>query len=117
MEHRPMTCDPARDWLLHADRSADPPADVAEHLRGCADCRALAARLDRLEACYRAMPLPASAASAKAAFLGRATIRPVVTSAPAGRRRLAVPHWLLAAALLAAVGLGVWALVTPGEAR
>src|SRR5947209_20502932 len=117
MENGPMTCDPARDWLLHADRVDAPPADVVEHLRACADCRALAARLDRLESCYRAMPLPASAESARVAFLGRATIRPAVISAPAGRRWLAVPRWLLAAVLLAAVGLGVWALVTPGEAR
>ena len=89
-----MTCDPARDWLLHADHTADPPAEVADHLRACADCRALATRLDRLESCYRAMPLPASAEPAKAAFLERATVRPAAASPLAGRRRLTAPRRL-----------------------
>src|SRR5436305_3139025 len=104
-----MTCEPARDWLLHADRTETPSADVAEHLHACADCRALAARLDRLDSCYRALPLPASAESAKAAFLGRATVRPAAASPPVSRR-FAAPRWLLAATVLVAVGLGAWVL-------
>jgi hypothetical protein len=111
-----MTCEPTRDWLLHADRSETPPADVAGHLTACADCRALAARLDRLEACYRALPLPASADAAKAAFLERTTVQPADTPSPV-RRRWAAPRWVLAATVLVAVGLGAWALLTPGEAR
>ena len=81
-----MTCEPARDWLLHADRTETPSADVAEHLHACADCRALAARLDRLEACYRALPLPTSVDTAKAAFLERATVRPADMPSPVHRR-------------------------------
>src|SRR5258708_27276438 len=69
-----MICQTAQEWLTHADhpvRLADAPPDVAAHIHGCGGCQKVMAKVIRLDAAWRGLPLPASAASAKAKFLER----------------------------------------------
>ncbi len=77
-----MLCDAARDRLLIADDPSSPDADLAEHLSGCAGCRAVAADLVGLEHAVRAFPTPASVLVRRDALLDNLTAtapRPVRT--------------------------------------
>jgi len=67
-----MDCPQVQDWLLRTEavdpeRCASP--EHAEHLRSCSVCRGLITELAALEQNWRDIPLPASAATAKSAFL------------------------------------------------
>jgi hypothetical protein len=106
-----MNCQRAQDWLLQADcprRLEEAPAEVSGHVRTCADCQRLIARLERLERRWREEPLPASAAGARDAFLRRLPATP-----PAAVRlpRRTLPRWLMAAGVFLALGLGAWLLL------
>jgi hypothetical protein len=110
-----MNCREAQDWLLQAEQprqpDASPPA-VADHLRTCPDCRRLVARVERLEADWRALPLPPGAERARQRFLDRRAARPPARGQPAARRgRLA--RWAAAILFLLTLGLGTWALTRP----
>jgi len=66
-----MRCPDAQEWLLRSDLTETPPAGVADHLAGCAECRSVADRLRRLERAVRELPAPAGADAARDAFLKR----------------------------------------------
>jgi anti-sigma-K factor RskA len=114
-EWRAMAAAYAIDALDDADRAA-----FEQHLATCAECPALVASYAPVtEALGRAaepVALPADLRArtlARAAAQPRAFVRPAasapVRSAPAGRATGA-PWWLAAAALVTAVGLGLYAL-------
>jgi hypothetical protein len=108
-----MNCREAQKWLLQAERPDSPdvgPPEVIDHLRGCARCRKVVGRANRLEQIHREAPVPASARRARIAFLRRLADPPVYRP---WRRlvRLAV-----AALVLLALGLGTWALLMPNRA-
>jgi hypothetical protein len=113
-----MDCRRAQDWLLQADEPGsehDMPAELREHLRSCAVCRVLVAKMRRLEEAWKALPEPANAEPAKQAFLRRLpgyTAKPGAAAAP---RRLIILHfarsrWAMAALLFLVISLGVWLL-------
>ena len=94
-----MNCPDAQEWLLRSDltEGETPPADVAAHLAGCAECRSYADRLRRLERAVRELPAPAGADAAREAFLKR------LRAGNAGRRPspLRARRWVAAAAAAA----------------
>lgn len=99
-----MDCQSAQDWLLDAERPGDSTAapEVAGHLRSCAACATLQARLVKLEERWRAMPIPETANSSRDAFLLGLRPRPA-------RRWFAkkwAPRAAIAALALFAIGLG-----------
>jgi hypothetical protein len=113
-----MDCRATRDWLLQAEYPArldDGPAGLAAHVAGCDACRRLLGELQRLEADYSALPLPASAEHARDAFLAR---MPIALALPP-RRRFSKAIQVRAAAVLLLLVLGttVWFLppVPPGQ--
>lgn len=67
-----MDCPQVQDWLLRME-AVDPERcsspEHAEHLRICTACRGLITELAALEQNWRELPLPASALTAKSAFL------------------------------------------------
>jgi hypothetical protein len=105
-----MNCATARDWLLSADTAAASP-DLAAHLQGCPACAALARDIVALEARWRARPLPANAATSKAAFLAHLAnpATPAPQAAPAPRRWREFLGWATALVLL--IGAGAVVLV------
>src|SRR5262245_3297552 len=117
-----MDCRQAQTWLLQAD---DPRAErcgspaVGEHIRHCDVCGLLAEKVRRLEQAWRALPGPADAERARAAFLKRWPRRPAAT--PRTRRsllrRVGPPRWAVAALILVALGFGLWALFPVHEAQ
>jgi hypothetical protein len=107
-----MTCKDTRDWLLQSDLSDDEPAPpgAAEHLVACEACRRFADRLRRLEEAVRGLPEPEGSAAARDAFLRRLDAAGAARRPP---RRLDLGRrvrWLAAAAVLGALGLGVFVL-------
>jgi hypothetical protein len=144
-----MDCRQVRDWLLDAE---DPRpefcgrADVAQHMAGCAVCRAVADRLSDLEETWRTLPVPARSEQAKAEFLARlpdleqatsctatadglpsASICPAGSVSPAAigteisGRRLSRRFWLrgglVAAASCCVIVAGSWMLLAGREAQ
>jgi hypothetical protein len=102
-----MDCRDAQDLLLQDE---DPSAgELADHVARCGACRRLHADLARLDAAWRALPLPEGVDRARDAFLERlaSADRPATPE----RRRRSAPRWLVAASLLAAVGVGASLLV------
>jgi hypothetical protein len=105
-----MECKDAQALLLEHEfpltERRDPGA-LADHIARCGDCRALAAELARLEAEWRAIPLPSAAAMPSAEFLDR-------FAAPPGRplrmfggvRRFGTPRRMIAASILVALAAG-----------
>lgn len=67
-----MDCPQLQGWLLRME-AVDPACcaspEHAAHLRSCPACRGLITELGALEQNWREIPLPASAAAAKSAFL------------------------------------------------
>src|SRR5260370_10404170 len=97
-----MICQTAQDWLMHSEhpvRLADAPPDVAAHIHRCHGCQQAMAKIVRLDEAWRGLPLPASAASAKAKFLERTLNRPLPQRRPVPWR------WLGPAGLTAAMCL------------
>jgi hypothetical protein len=89
-----VLCDTARDRLLTADDPARADPDVAEHVAGCAACRAVAADLAAFEQAIRAYPTPAAVLVRRDAFLNN-----LASPAP---RPIRVRHIVAAFATLAA---------------
>lgn len=111
-----MNCRQAQDWLL---QSEDPQlalagsADLAAHVAGCAVCRLVAEKVRRLEQAWRALPVPAGAIRARAAFLKqlpRPAVLPIIQPRRTPPRRLRAPRWAVAALVFLAVGMGAWLL-------
>ena len=116
-----MNCERAQDLILSSD---DPASFVlgdealAQHVGGCADCRSLLARLDRIEAAAAALP-PVAEGSAEGL---RATLERVRaterTPAPLHRPPLH-RRWILRPAMVGAmaaallVGVGITAFMWP----
>jgi hypothetical protein len=113
-----MMCAQAKQWLLQAElprELKDAPADVAAHLRDCAECQRLVEQLQVIEREWREQPLPASAAEAREDFLrihGDEAPRPSEV-----RRRFVAPRWLVAACLIVAVGVTGWFMAQPQKAH
>ncbi len=110
-----MNCSTAKDWLLQAELPGElgqAPAEVAQHLRGCEECRRLVEWVGQLEKTWREQPLPASAEVARDDFLRRHDGEPARPS-ETRRRILAVPRWLVAASVLLAAGLTVYFMAGP----
>jgi len=108
-----LTCAEARG-LLHRRLDGDgigPEAEgrYLEHLTGCADCREAGAGLQRVQTALRRMPAPAMPDLALER-VWRQTSRPLRR-----RRGRGLPGWrpAAAAAALAAVLLGFWAIREP----
>lgn len=108
-----MNCEQTRTWLLEADdpRPERCPALIGQHLAGCATCRAVATELGQLEQAYRALPAPPEAEPARLAFLKKL---PATATPP---RRLFLPRWGLAAAVLLSLGAALWFLAPAPEVQ
>lgn len=118
-----MDCHDAQARLLEAEGLSPEeiaPPELARHLASCEGCREFAAELLRLEAAWRAIPLPDGVDRAREVFLQRLTsgdlpARPVEAAPP--RRRVAVPRrWLVAASVLLMLGIGGGVLVSLPQA-
>ena len=110
-----MTCSETRDRLLQTATPEELPPTAGEHLLACDDCRRLAADVERLERTWRDLPLPASADTVREAFLQGLADRPMPAPKPA--RRLILPRWAVAAAVLLTAGMAGWLVLPSGEAR
>jgi hypothetical protein len=112
-----MDCREVQDWLLAAE-DVRPEAccrgPVADHLRDCADCRALAERLAGLEHAWRAIPLSDGCHRAKQAFLDR--LAPTPAAKPISRRSL-LQRVAAASAATALAGAGAWLLLGSRQAE
>src|SRR4051812_14550149 len=73
-----MDCEQAQNHLLGADTSDA----LASHLAACADCRALAAKVRRLDEAARILPVPPESAAARDAFLRQLQPAPASTPVP-----------------------------------
>lgn len=109
-----MSCERWQE-LVALDAGGDLPRTevpaLAAHLAGCASCAALAAELRALVG--RLGELRAASADAEVT----ADVRAAVLRAVAGdrvRRRVVPTWWLAAAALLGAIGIGLWVGTRPG---
>jgi hypothetical protein len=105
-----MTCEVSREWLLNAEKPAcvdTAPADIASHIRGCAQCQKLEQDLAALEEQWRQRPLPASVESAKVAFLKRLESQPAAAPHNPERRRAGVLFWAIAASLFIVAGISL----------
>lgn len=111
-----MNCERAQELILSSD---DPASYVlgdealAQHVGGCADCRFLLARLDRIEAIAAALP-PVAEGSEEGL---RATLERVRaterTPAPLHRRWVLRPAMVGAMAAALLVGVGITAFMWP----
>src|SRR5438132_5424167 len=106
-----MTCNEICEELLSAET---PGTAISQHLESCAACRALAAKLQALDAAIRAVPTPPEAARSQAAFLQ--SLSPTVP-APRRRRVLAGFSWATAAAVLLAVGIAAFLLAPSSQVQ
>ncbi len=64
-----MDCQAFQNWLLGSEDRRTLPADMAEHLQGCAPCRQTVQELDALENAWRLVPLVADPQPSQKAFL------------------------------------------------
>jgi len=115
-----MNCERAQELILSSDDPASyalGTADLAQHVGGCADCRTLLARLDRIEATAAALP-PVAEGSEEGL---RATLERVRATerTPAPLHRPVHRHWILRPAMVGAmaaallVGVGITAFMWP----
>ena len=115
-----MDCQHVQEWLLHSDIT-DPelsgPSELAGHLRSCSACRELAAELAQLEQNWREIPVPSSAATAKAAFLDQLEPQARTLPAAAKRSRRFVLRSAIAASLFLAAGVGGLLLLDQSRAN
>lgn len=89
------------------------PEGVAEHLEVCMACREVAEQIERIEADWRAMPLPPSLRTPKHYDLNRAVASPADRAPPvrplwAKARGSKLVRWAIAAAAVLAIGVGVY---------
>jgi hypothetical protein len=99
-----MICQTAHDWLLQADppiRWEDSPIELAAHIRTCAECQTMVAKVARLDCAWRDLPLPAGASAAKAKFLEQSL------NQPSARERNPRRRWIVSAGVVAALSLGL----------
>jgi hypothetical protein len=119
-----MTCESTHDWLLQADKPDNfdaAPAEIAAHVRGCADCQQLIRRINQTEMVWRTIPDSPRAATSKEAFLKR-LVQPPMPATPAvrpgsWRQKLT---WIGIAALFIVAGAGVlffWPPQQPVQAQ
>src|SRR3954471_19738180 len=118
-----MNCERAQELILKSDDPASfalGEADLAQHVGGCADCRSLLARLDRIEAAAAALP-PVAQGSAEGLRATWERVR-ATERTPAPLHRTPIQRrWILrplavgamAAAVL--VGIGITAFMRPAE--
>ena len=117
-----MNCEQAQQELLQCEDPRRAPrgdTQLAQHMRSCAGCRAVARKLVALEQAVWVLPVPESLDSARTVFLERLVRQPVtLRPRPLALRGRALRTWTAAAALvLAAVGLGTWLLTQRGDER
>lgn len=101
-----MDCRDAQDLLLQEESPTTERLsgeELAAHVAQCDECQRLLSELGRLEADWRALPLPEGVERARDAFLERFAPK---THVNAARRRIVAPRWLVAASVLAALGVG-----------
>lgn len=116
--HRIMNCREIQDWVLEFGPAAPEgvPAEVAEHLRTCARCGALAAEIATVEQAVRDLPVPEEGDAANQRFLQRIQTEEARPKARIGGRIVGrVFRWQYAAAaaamVLLAAAAGLWVLV------
>ena len=113
-----MDCRTAEELLLDEE---DPstgrlaPGELADHLVGCEACQRFAGELDRLEASWRAIPLPVGVEAARDAFL-EGFRKAAVSPAGVARRRPIPARWLVAASILVALVVGGGLVAMPRRA-
>jgi hypothetical protein len=85
------------------------PRDLGEHIRQCASCQRLIQRVARLEENWRQQPVPASVERSQAIFLQRLAEppTPIVRKPQLPRRNLRLARWMVAACVVAIVGLSI----------
>jgi len=104
-----LTCHAVRESLVTSPRPAGEA--VAAHLRGCPDCRVLAAEWQTVDARVKAVPTPASAIHARDAFLER--LSPTVPIRPKSRRFAPTVRWAVAASLFLTLAAATFFLSEP----
>lgn len=87
-----MTCDTIQNRLLAHTDSGRVSTEVHVHLEGCAQCRAFAQTLNRLDRLLPLVPVPPASDSAKARLLERIASTDAII-VPASRARTTSAHW------------------------
>lgn len=116
-----MICDNVQRRLLEAERPQSPPADLRDHLSGCAACRAWHEQFVALEAEVPFLPVPPPLR--RTSFLrslrdrhplATRLYRPTLDSQrERGQRKLALAVALAASLLVVALGAWLWTPAVP----
>jgi hypothetical protein len=118
-----MTCTTIQRRLLGAERPDQPPAEVREHLAGCAECREWQQRLIETERGISRLTVPPS--EGKAAFVLQFLSGDVawrhkplaLRLKEGGRRKVAVAVALAAGLAICALGMWAWTSRIPEQAN
>jgi hypothetical protein len=107
-----MNCERAQHWILAValpGELARAPREIGDHIRQCDSCQQLIQRVARLEENWRQQPVPASAERSQTIFLQRLAEapEPIIRQPELARRNLRLARWMVAACVVALVGLSV----------